>query len=233
MDSTMCRKRSLQLSATCWHDRQLHIMLNLSIHNSEDVLLDQDLVTLEATELYWTHCHVCGTSLRWCVFCDMVHYPAGSIDEKLGRLWTTKTKIFPTPQPAWTSVTKHSGTMDSSCLLQIPILRCACCNRNPDMSHQDKFANRLLSIFSELFSQCDLRILFLAARSWTWCGQGLTCFMFRDAPFNSTVVRRSYFSCCCLPISLNVFVHRTVAHYMFSIFPTIPCTLSRLNNTVR
>lgn len=42
--------------------------------------------------------------------------------------------------------------------------------------------------------------------------QGLTCFMFRDAPLNSIVVRRSYLGCCWFPISLSVFAHGTVAH---------------------
>lgn len=43
---------------------------------------------VEATEVHWTHCHVGGTSLRWHVFCNMIHYAAGGSysKKKNGRL---------------------------------------------------------------------------------------------------------------------------------------------------
>ncbi len=47
------------------------------------LLLDWDLVTVEAIWVKWTHCHVQETSLRWFELCDMVHYPAGSSHQKM------------------------------------------------------------------------------------------------------------------------------------------------------
>ncbi len=47
------------------------------------LLLDWDLVTVEAIWVKWTHCHVQETSLRWFELCNMVHYPAGSSHQKM------------------------------------------------------------------------------------------------------------------------------------------------------
>ncbi len=56
----------------------IHDANSLVTPHPKDVLLDWDLVTVEAIWVKWTHCHVQETSLRWFDLCDMVHYPAGS-----------------------------------------------------------------------------------------------------------------------------------------------------------
>ncbi len=42
--------------------------------------------TVEAIWVKWTNCHVQETSLRWFELCDMVHYTAGSSNQKMGSL---------------------------------------------------------------------------------------------------------------------------------------------------
>lgn len=49
----------------------------------QHVLLECDLVTMEAVWVKWTDCHVQEGSVRWFELCDVAHYPAGSTHEKI------------------------------------------------------------------------------------------------------------------------------------------------------
>ncbi len=77
-----------------WHDSimQLRLICRLHIHDANlpchhiPKVLYWDLVIVEAIWVKRTNCHVQETSLRWFEICDMVHYPAGSSHQNMGRL---------------------------------------------------------------------------------------------------------------------------------------------------
>ncbi len=159
----------------------------------------QDLVTVEAIWVKWTHCHVQETSLRWYLLCDMVHYPAGSsirrwvhcshkgmvtvsnntqVAFKLCSIGNKGPKVCQenvlhtiTPPPrAWTVETRQDGSMLSCTLHLILTLPSECCSRNPDSSDQATFFQSSIVQFWWACVNFNLCFLFLADRSGTRCG---------------------------------------------------------------
>ncbi len=72
-----------QLLQICRCTSIIRISRSTTSQRCSILLLDWDLVTVEAIWVKWTHCHVQETSLRWFELCDMVHYPAGSSHQKM------------------------------------------------------------------------------------------------------------------------------------------------------
>ena len=103
---------------------------SLVLPHPRDVQLGSDLVTGEATEVNWAHCHVHETSLRLHLHCETERYPDGSsqivVTEGCTRSATIlgQAAVFRvcqeniphivTPPAAWTTDTRRVGSIDSS-----------------------------------------------------------------------------------------------------------------------
>ncbi len=138
------------------------------------------------------------SSLRWFELCDMVHYPAGSIHQKMVHCshkgkdmvsnntqvgcgvktmlnWYEETQSVPRKYPphhyttTWTDETRQDGSMLSCSLHQIMTLPSEC-SRNQDSSDQATFFQSSIVQFWWFCVNCILCFLFLADRSGTRCG---------------------------------------------------------------